>query len=392
MNRFSKWTLFAAYVCLGMGGRAQEQSAEKWKPEVGVELTSELQVTTLSAPSLIGEGGERALGLGVGDYNYVNLLRLNAALPIVSPKSESAETTGLSFEIASLSTCMTAEESIGDDLQTFSNLDAGNVPIALRVCNLALTINGYHSLYLGIRNMNEDYFCSDVASLFTNSSCGIFPTIGANYDIANYPMASVGAHYRYGLTPSSSQGGRGEGVALQVSLYNGRGYSRFTGRENVFRFCPKDDGLFGLAEATYSRRGSSCFVGTAVYWGGQSLYNIKGVETDGRGLSFTPWAYAEQRVTDRLSLIAGYSHAFGRDAACRDFAGLGGRYAWERAELGLFTDYARFAEGDEFATEITCKVALTSHLFLQPSVHLIAMPGTPHSFQGAGTLRFGVVF
>lgn len=359
---------------------AQEQSAEKWTPVMGMELISELQ------------------GTCTGDYSYVNLLRLNAALPIVSAKSTGPRATGLTFEVASLSTCMTAAESIGGDLQTFSNLDAGNIPFALSVCNLVLNIGERHSLSLGIRNMNEDYFCSDVTSLFTNSSCGIIPTIGANYDIANYPMASVGAHYRFESAIGSNESNGS--IVFQTSLYNGKGSYHFTSRDNVFRFCPKDDGLFGLAEASYNRRGSSYFVGSSVYWGGSSN-KTKGVGADGAGVSFTPWAYAEQRITDRLSLIAGYSHAFGPDAACRDFAGLGGRYAWERAELGLFTDYARFAKGDEFATELTCKVALTPHVYLQPSAHLIATPGVcpdpcqdahAKNFQGAATMRLGVVF
>lgn len=205
--------------------------------------------------------------------------------------------------------------------------------------------------------MNEDYFTSPITSLFTNSSCGVYPTISANYDIANYPFASIGGHYKY----------ENRNIVLQATLYNDKGSYRFTGRENVFRFCPASDGLFGLAEATYSHRGSSYFVGTAVYWGGSSSENISS-SNNIKGVSLSPWAYAEQRITDRLSIIAGYSHAFfvgqsvpgaerGHDAACRDFAGLGGHYTWNRAELGLFADYANFAEGTEFATELTCKIA-----------------------------------
>ena len=29
-------------------------------------------------------------------------------------------------------------------------------------------------LFVGVRNVNEDFFTSDVTSLFTGSSCGIF--------------------------------------------------------------------------------------------------------------------------------------------------------------------------------------------------------------------------
>lgn len=302
-----------------------------------------------------------------------------------------------SIEASTISIAKTREERLVDDLQTFSNIEEDNLPLALAVCGANWQINDKHSLFFGIRNMNEDYFTSPVTSFFTNSSCGVYPTISANYDIANYPVASVGAHYRFESAIGSNESNGS--IVFQSSLYNGKGSYHFTSCDNVFRFCPKDDGLFGLAEVQYHRGGSSYFVGSSVYWGGSSN-NIKGVDADDAGVSFTPWAYAEQRITDRLSLIAGYSHAFGPDAACRDFAGLGGRYAWERAELGLFTDYARFAEGDEFATELTCKVALPPHLYLQPTVHVIFMPDSSTGsgqadaalFHGVATLRLGVEF
>lgn len=348
--------LLVLSMLFALGAEARNTDSLRWAPEWGAELITEQQVTTK------------------GRYNCANLLRLQASLPIAH---------GFSVDVGSLSTFMTAKESIGDDLQTFSNLDAERIPFALSVCGVNWNAGDHHSLFLGIRNMNEDYFCSPVTSFFTNSSCGVYPTISANYDIANYPVASMGAHYKFESTIGSNEANGS--IVFQTSLYNGKGYNHFTGRENVFRFCPKNDGLFGLAEVSYRRRRSCYFVGNAVYWGGSSSNNIKGV-------SLSPWAYAEQRITDRLSLIAGYSHTFGDDAACRDFAGLGGRYAWDRAELGVFTDYANFAEGSEWATEFTCKVTLTPHFFLQPSVHAIFMPEATTTFQGAATLRLGVAF
>lgn len=352
--RLTNPRLLALSMIFALEADARGIDSLQWKPDFGAELTTEQQVTT------------------TGLYNCANLLRLQASLPIAG---------GFSLNVGSLSTFMTAKESIGDDLQTFSNLDAPRIPFALSVCGVNWNANDCHSLFVGIRNMNEDYFCSPVTSLFTNSSCGIFPTISAYYDIANYPVASVGVHYRF-ETKTKSNADVNDTFVFQGSLYNGRGYYRFTGRDNVFRFCPQDDGIFGLVETQYHRNGSSYYLGAC------------GRGEVGRDSGFCPslWIYTEERITDRLSLIAGYSHAFGPDAACRDFAGLGGRYAWERAELGFFTDYARFAEGDEFATELTCKIGLTSHLFLQPSLHAIFMPDHANLFHGAGTLRLGMTF
>lgn len=358
--------LLALSLLFALGAEARNTDSLRWAPEWGAELITEQQVTTKGRYRSATEGDAFIR------KNCANLLRLQASLPIAHD---------FSIDVGSLSTFMTAKESIGDDIQTFSNLDAERIPFALSVCGVNWNAGDHHSLFVGIRNMNEDYFTSPVTSFFTNSSCGVYPTISANYDIANYPLASIGAHYKY----------ENRNIALQASLYNGKGSYRFSGRENVFRFCPASDGLFGLAEAAYSRRGSSYFVGSAVYWAGSSSSDISSSHNT-KGVSLSPWAYAEQRITDRLSLIAGYSHAFGDDTACRDFAGLGGRYTWNRAELGLFTDYANFAEGCEWATELTCKIDLVRHLYLQPSLHAIFMPEASNLFQGAGTLRLGVTF
>lgn len=327
-----------ASICFFCAAKVMAQKNDKREIEFGMELTSELQ------------------GTHAGDYNFVNLLRLGVSLPISS---------SLRIDAASLSTCMTAQESIGGDLQTFSNLDAGNIPFALSVCNFVLNVCDRHSLFFGIRNMNEDYFCSDVTSFFTNSSCGIYPTISANYPIANYPVASMGVHYRYEDEDRH--------FAVQASLYNGTGYNRFTGRDNVFRVCPKDDGVFGIAEVSYNHGGSRYFLGNALYCK--------------EGISATPWFYAEQGVTPHLTLLAGYSHAFGADIECMDFIGLGALYRLGKCQLGAFTDYANFVGRNEFATELTCKIPISGQIDIQPTAHLITYDSKLHCI---GMLRMAL--
>lgn len=334
--------------------KAQEKDSVGLKPEFGMELTSELQFTH------------------TGQFNFANLLRLSANVPL---------SRRLALEASSISAYMTSEESIGDDIQTFSNIDAETVPFALSVFGLNWNIDDRNSLFFGIRNMNEDYFASDVTSLYTNSSCGIFPTIAGNYPIANYPVASVGMHYRYESDNGQRTADNGR-FALQASIYNGTGYNHFTGRESVFLFCPKSDGIFGLAQAEYQYKGSSYFLGACGHYG--DIFEI-----GKRELGTTIWTYAEQRVTDNLYLIAGYSHAFTSESLCSDFVGLGGKYSWAKCELGLFTDYAHFVFGGESATELTCKVQLTPHVYLQPTTHFIFTDG---DFLSVAMLRMGVAF
>ncbi|MBQ0058219.1 MAG: hypothetical protein KBT20_11235 [Bacteroidales bacterium] len=96
---------------------------------VGVEYTTELQTN-------------------FSESNFVNLLRLNAELPIGK---------SLSLEAATTSVAKTRDERLVDDLQTFSNIEEDNLPLAIAVCGANWQINDKHSLFMGIRNMNEDY-------------------------------------------------------------------------------------------------------------------------------------------------------------------------------------------------------------------------------------------
>ncbi|MBQ0073938.1 MAG: hypothetical protein KBT34_07065 [Prevotella sp.] len=309
--------------------------------EFGLEYTTELQTN-------------------FKECNFVNHLRLNAEITL-SDK--------VSLEASTISLAKTSEERLLDDLQFFSNIEDENLPISIAVLGVNWQINDKHRLFAGIRNMNEDYFVSPVTSLFTNSSSGVYPTIGANYPIANFPVASVGIHYSYDNGP----------VNVQASLYNGVGYNEFTGRYNVFRVCPNSDGVFGLAQVEYKHKGGSYFGGASVRYGDY-------VFDEEKEFGSAIWAYTEQEINNRLSLIGGYSHAFGT-SLCTDFIGMGGKYSFAKCELGLFTDVAFFHGVTEWASELTCKINLTKHVFLQPTIHAIMTGG---DFGSVAMMRLGV--
>ena len=274
-----------------------------------------------------------------------NLLQLHAEIPI---------SKSLTFQAASISTLSTNKELDINDLQGFTNIDTyeTNIPFALAVAGFTWQINDRHSLFAGIRRTDEDYFCSDGIGLFTNSSCGIFPTISWNYPIGTFPLAALGIHYVYDH----------ENLCLQASVYNGEGYYHFTGRENVFRFCPKSDGIFAIGQAEYRHRGSH-------YYLGGTLHTDSDIQP-------TVWTYAEQALTPSLTLLAAYGHAFGSDNLCDNFYGLGGKYSFKRAELGLFTDYTRVLDINEWATELIGSFHLNDFLTVKPVLHIINTEGT----------------
>ena len=292
-----------------------------------------------------------------GHCNYVNLFYLSADCPLGEHLSVSA---------ASISILKSRDESLVNDLQTFSNIEEDNLPFALARLGLAVQPAEGHTLYLGIRNVNEDYFTSPVTSLFTNSSCGIFPTLSCNLPIANYPLASVGVHYAY-----SSQH-----FNLLSSIYNGRGYNRWAGRENVWKVSPKDDGVFFITQGEWSLSNGKYFLGGCLHPGTLQDPSTKS----------TLWCYTEQKISECFSLIADYSHAFGKGCECLDFAGLGLQYEQRNSTIGLFSDYARFCDNTEYATELTYKFQFNKSVFFQTSCHLISMS----SLHPIGMIRLGI--
>ncbi len=295
------------------------------------------------------------------DCNFINLLYLSGDIPLNDK---------LSFDVASISIAKTRQDRLLEDMQTFSNIEEENLPFALAILGFNLQIKDKHQLYLGIRNMNEDYFASPLTSFYTNSSCGVFPTISCNYDIANYPLASVGVHYM--LTT--------EKLVFQSTIYNGTGYNHFSGRENVFRFCPKDDGLFVLSQLEFNYNDDRYFWGVCGHYGDETK------------LRSTVWTYTEQQITERFSLIASYSHAFGKSIDCKDFVGIGVKKDWKRCELGLFTDFVHFSDAEEFATELTFKFNITENIYFQPTNHFIIDIDKDHLFNTVGMIRLGIKY
>lgn len=298
------------------------------QPEFGIEYAAEMQTDFVN-------------------QNLVNLLKLNFSQALCD---------GIRVDISSMSIAKTRSERLVDDLQIFSNIEEEDLPFAFAVAGVSFRC-GHSQFFVGVRNLNEDYFTSPVTSLFTNSSCGIFPTISANFSIANYPLSSFGFHYAY----------EKESWKVQASVYNGRGYNGFSGGNSVFRFCPASDGVFGVTSVNYQRDRGSYYLGGALYNG---LHVCKG-QIEKRSLSGAVWGYVEQPLTQSLHLLIQYSVAFPSNVWCRMFGGVGLVMQLRMAEIGLFSDCASFSGKDEYASELTCKVTLSHHVALQPAVHLI---------------------
>lgn len=288
---------------------------------------------------------------------WVNLLQTEASYAI-SPV--------ITAHIGMISTCRTGNGQLISNLLTFSNIEEECIPLALSRMGISWERDNFR-VFAGIGNANDEFFATPISSLFTNSSCGMYPTVSANFGIANYPDASVGIEGRY----------ENGGIRVNSALYNGRASHRFCGRENVFRFCPSSDGIFNINGINYIRNGSNYNVGWGVYRGSvvgkedgiQEFQADKKAEKKETEVFY--WAYAEQRIVGNLSLVVQYSQCPGIREGCRDFGGLGLAYGTDRCSVGVYSCYADFTDDFEWASELTLKYRVSPGICLQPSMHYI---------------------
>ncbi len=281
-----------------------------------------------------------------GNTSLVNLLRFEL---------EYRPWENGSFELATHHIART-NEPVVDDLQLFSNIYEENNFAAIATIGYRQSWNGNSngdwsgSVFVGARNLNEDFFTSHTTSLFTSSSPGIFPTISGSYPIANYPTASLNITFDIAWRE----------FKLMNALYNGVGYCGWTKDDNPLIFKPKEDGLFNVTELAHETESHYYSLGCAYH----TKYNP------------TFWAYAEQSVSERLRLMAQYSQNKGEE--CNLYAELGAMYSAGESEIGLSAQYAKFSEANELSIEATYLYQVNSAIALQPSVFYIRT-GTENS-------------
>lgn len=304
---------------------------------------------------------------------WVNLLRLDLSCRLDKK---------IRFCFSSISIAETCEESLVNDWQGFSNIEERNLPFAPAVLGLEYKGNR-SSLFLGVRNVNEDYFTSPCSSFFTNSSCGIYPTLSANYPLANYPKSALGLDYKLNY----------KDWTMEVSVYNGTGHQALAGKSNVFRFSPDTDGVLGLSSVNYRKNDSEYSMGAGIHRG-MCVGDETGVEEAGtspqqKRMTCVLWACVEQRVCKRGYALLQGSVRPSVEGGCRSYAGAGGVVKYDKVSFGFFLDYADYTTAHEWAGEVTCRWACTSRMTVQPAIHLIRNSNGNYA---AGLLRMYYVW
>ncbi len=324
---------------------AQEESAENSTSKQGVEFNFEGEMTSEFQWNFNDK------------VNWVNLLALNLEL---SPWE------GGALQLQTNHTVKT-HETIIDDYQGFSNIEEDNLFCAIMVLDYFQEFGdddlGF-DFAVGVRNMNEDFFVSDIASFFTSSSPGILPTISASYDIANYPVASLGLHLDFKFS----------GFTLSNSFYNGVGHNGWTSDDNPFIFRPKEEGIFDALQLAYENEDS----GTSAFAG--ACFHTRQFDGDAEIIAEKStcawWLYLEQQLCandkNYLSLMAQYSENTNKDNECYRYAELGfvGGFN-DRNTVGLSYQFAQFQESDEHSLELSWNSQINDVVSLQPTAMYI---------------------
>lgn len=313
--------------------------------------------------------------------NWVNLLSFHLTVP--------TEALGLwrngKLEAQTISVYKTSRQRIADDRQVFSNIEENNLLFSPFIFGYSHQV-GKVLLFGGLRNVNEDYFTAPYTSLFTNSSCGIYPTLSANYVLANYPLSAVCLHVEYQVN---------DRIQVRNSLYSGKAYLPFKRGSSVFTVVPGRDGFLDMAEVFYTVNSShygSYNLGVVVHGGGRVGHeSVPEKEAAAKApeqyahsqkikTNYAVWLSAEQSVFQRdkrsVGLLGQLSLApAGRNDCYRYLAAgcvFNGVVSSSRQDMfGVIFSYAAFVEAKESAMEITWKYSATNHLDIQPAFHII---------------------
>ncbi len=288
-----------------------------------------------------------------GNVNWQNFLRLDASLAIGKCGS---------IDYASIHTYKTLDRPVAEDWQVFSNIDNDNLAFGLAVLGYSHRFGDRLTLFAGVRNVNEDYFTSDGMALFGNSSHGIFPTVGENYPLANYPLSSLGIHAHAAIN------GR---WTVQGSLYNGVARPLFGPEHGLFDI-RKDDGIFFMGDVNYRTAGKL----PGSYFAGISASDkIHGEENTEDKANVAYWLYGEQSIYQQgdthIDLMAQFSQNVSVDYGCKDYVE-GGVLLYNvltkkiENTLGMCVHHAHYDFGSETVYEATYRMQLSKHIALQP--------------------------
>lgn len=266
------------------------------------------------------------------------------------------------------------------DLQAVSNIEAPDQFILYEAWFEQQLFNGRASLLLGLHDMNSEFYVSDYASLFLNSSFGIGPEITANVAASIFPKPGLGVRLR--INPVDH-------LYAQAALYDG---------DPATRRLAAHEGKMGIGEIGYLFDGGAIKAG---YWQHTAQVNYAG-RNFSRNYGY--YALADARLyrfgegeARSVNTFVQLGQAAKSRNAVNSYVGAGlhlhgllpGR---GEDDLGFAMARANTDTGSETTYELTYRLVATSWLAIQPSFQWVDNTGgvTAAPTSRVGLLRFEV--
>lgn len=177
---------------------------------------------------------------------------------------------------------------LGGDLQGFSNIEAPDQFIIYELWYEQQFANDRASLLFGLHDLNSEFYVSDYAGLFLNSSFGIGPELTANVPASIFPKAGLGIRARvrplenwyiqgavYDGDPATRRLKSGEGkMAILESGLSGdtgtykAGYWQHTANKSYNnQTFSSDYGVYAIIDQQLLHFEGSTAVGAFIQWG-----------------------------------------------------------------------------------------------------------------------------
>jgi len=314
-------------------------------------------------------------------YNWVNLIE-----PHVGYKPWKNG----SFDIETQTIYKTYKKRIAGDLQNFSNIDEDIMALNISFSGYTHTFDKF-LIFGGLRSVNFDYFIQEYTSVFTNSSCGIYPTISENYPLPNYPLSAMCIHGEIKFTAA---------LKFKTSFYNGVSRRLFNNKKHsIFAINPNRDGIFNMTKLGYTNHEKYAYysLGIATHTP-YTNYENEGEPVKER-FGYSLWSSVEQSFyrsgKKEIGLLIQASFAPEDRTLCSQYYGLGtmwkGFLPAKKAtnHIGIFANYAKFGEIEEKFIEITCRYGILDDLSIQPVFNYIL---TGNKTNCIGMLRVNYIF
>ena len=84
-------------------------------------------------------------------------------------------------------------------LTIFSSIEDESIPLSLFKLGISQNTNRIRS-FIGVRNVNNDYFITPWNSIYTASVNGLFPTLSHNLPLSDSPASAMCIHFEWDIT------------------------------------------------------------------------------------------------------------------------------------------------------------------------------------------------